>query len=161
MTDANAVVTSLRRKLGNFLALGLKEKALFIEAYILLGAMHLALKNLPFKRLVRRLRQYRGSIEAAPLSPAQRECAVMVSKAVTTAANHTLWESACLVQALAAQRMLQRRGVPGVFYLGVVHDVAVQEGMRAHAWLLCGDFVVTGHGYTDFTTLSTFTWGAQ
>ncbi|WP_345990693.1 lasso peptide biosynthesis B2 protein [Sulfurimonas sp. HSL1-2] len=160
MTYAKGFFTSLRRKLGKFSALGLQEKARFIEAYVMLGMMHMAVKSLPFKWLVRRLRQYHGGIEAPVLSATQRETAIIVSKAVTTAANNTPWESACLVQALAAQRMLQRREVPGVFYLGVLHDATAKEGMRAHAWLLCGDLVVTGDGYDDFTTLSSFAWGA-
>ena len=78
----------------------------------------------------------------------------------TRAANNTPWESACLAQSLTAQRMLKRRGIPGVFYLGVMKGENVKENMSAHAWSQCGETIITGHkGYEDYAVVSVFRWG--
>lgn len=52
------------------------------------------------------------------------------------------WRADCLVQVLAAERILTRWGHAPKFYLGVDKDPAV--AFSAHAWLQIGDSVVTG-----------------
>ena len=86
--------------------------------------------------------------------------AIAIGKVIASAANNTPWESACLAQSLTAQRMLKRRGIPGVFYLGVRKDENADEKMSAHAWTQCGDAIITGHkGHEDYTVVSVFRWG--
>ncbi|WP_345986755.1 lasso peptide biosynthesis B2 protein [Sulfurimonas sp. HSL-1656] len=148
-------------KIRKFLALSGPEKRLFLEAFAGLGMMRFAITAMPFKRLVHKLEQSKGERVPPSLSAEQVSGAKAVSKAVISAANNTPWESACLVQSLTAQRMLQRQGIPGVFYLGVHRDNTKDGNMRAHAWLLCGDLVVTGEGFDGFTVLSSFAWGPQ
>ena len=152
---------SVSEKIRKFLALSGAEKRLFLEAFTRLGMMRFSIAAMPFKRLVHKLEQSQGRSVPPSLSAGQVSRAKAVSKAVVLAANNTPWESACLVQALTAQRMLQRRGIPGVFYLGVHRDNTKVGNMRAHAWLLCGDLVVTGAGFDGFTVLSSFSWGPQ
>jgi hypothetical protein len=55
----------------------------------------------------------------------------------------------CLMQALAARRVLAARGVTCDLYFGVQAAAASSDApnrptIAAHAWLRCGDFVVTG-----------------
>jgi hypothetical protein len=62
------------------------------------------------------------------------------------------WENTCLVQAMAGQWMLRRRGLPGKLYLGLARDLESGE-LLAHAWLRTGEKVLTdgadlGLGYT-------------
>jgi hypothetical protein len=55
--------------------------------------------------------------------------------------------------------MLKRRGIPGVFYLGVAKDEESKEKMKAHAWSQCGDMIITGErGYEEFVVVSIFGW---
>ena len=62
-------------------------------------------------------------------------------------------ESKCLVRALAAQRLLCRRGLSSTLYLGC----GMEEGkMVAHAWLRFGEMYVTGGDGGGYTTVARF-----
>lgn len=65
-----------------------------------------------------------------------------VKWAVAAVCLRTPWESKCLVRALTAKRMLNRRGLLCTLYMGV--QQAQGEEMTAHAWLRCGSVFVTG-----------------
>jgi hypothetical protein len=65
-----------------------------------------------------------------------------VSVAVRTMSRHTFWESKCLVMAIAAMKMLEKRGVESTLYLGTAKDNL--GNMIAHAWLRSGPFYITG-----------------
>jgi hypothetical protein len=146
-------------RIKQFTALDGAEKQLFIEAYITLGLIRFAIITVHFKRLVASLEHRQFHAKAVTLT--EKECFIAqnVGRAIIRAASHTPWESACLVQALAAQRMLNKRKVPGRFYLGVAKDESVAESMQAHAWLQCGDAIITGGGgHEEFTVVSVFSW---
>ena len=65
-----------------------------------------------------------------------------VSRAVLCVCNNTKWESKCLVRALTAQKLLNKKKLHSTLYLGVRQD---GEGrMLAHAWLRWGKHIVTG-----------------
>ena len=110
------------RKFKKFSALSSKEKKLFLEAYATLGVMRAAILTLSFKRLTRSLNHSTKKEEITPLSDGEMDIALKVGQAITRAAAYTPWESACLVQSLTAQKMLQKRGIAGVFYLGAMKD---------------------------------------
>ena len=147
-------------KFKKFTVLPIQEKKLFIEAYLMLGVMRAAILTLSFKYLTRSLRQKLHQKPEA-LNEAQSATASLVGSAISRAAGVTPWESACLVQSLTAQKMLQKRKVPGVFYLGVAKDDKSKEKMKAHAWTQCGELMVTGKsGHENFTVVSVFGWSA-
>lgn len=147
------------RKMSKFFALNTEEQKLFIEAYFLLGTMRASILTISFKRLVRSLKHSKEIVDVETLNEEQLQTAIMVGKAIARAANHTPWESACLAQSLTAQRMLKKRGIPGVFYLGAAKDENTTEKMKAHAWTQCGNTIITGaEGYEKFTVLSVFGW---
>jgi hypothetical protein len=149
------------RKISKFARLERRDQGLFIEAYARLALTRAAIGALPFKRLVRNL-EHRQHAVAPPLDSVQMELALAIGGAVRSAAGNTPWESACLVQALSAQRMLEKRGIGGVFHLGAAMDKAANEKLRAHAWLVCGDRVITGEaGHEYYAVLSTFRWKGQ
>ncbi len=147
------------KKIKKFQKLTAKERALFIEAYYTLGVMRAAILRIPFKRLVRSLDHQAKNSDPARLNEEERQSAISIGAAIRRAAANTPWESACLAQSLAAQKMLKRRGIPGVFYLGAARDEESREKMKAHAWTQCGDEIVTGaEGHEAFTVLSVFGW---
>ena len=124
--------------------------------------MRAAILMISFKRLTRSLVHSKERADTDTLSEGQLQTAIMIGQAIERAANYTLWESACLAQSLTAQRMLQRRGIPGVFYLGAMKDKSEKEKMKAHAWSQCGDTVITGAtGHGELTGLSVFGWGKR
>ena len=56
--------------------------------------------------------------------------------------RYTFWESQCLVKAIAAMKMLERRQIESTLYLGTAKD---ENGkLIAHAWLRSGPFYITG-----------------
>jgi len=58
--------------------------------------------------------------------------------------------------------MLQRRGIAGVFYLGVMKDANAKEKMKAHAWTEAGEKILTGEtGHEAYSVISVHSWGKQ
>lgn len=147
-------------RIKNFSALDNTERKLFLEAFTTLGIMRFALLAFSFKRLVASLEQYRKLVAAPLVTEKELRLAQNIGRAINRAANHTPWESACLIQALTAQRMLEKCNIPGVFYLGVQPGEGSREPLQAHAWSQAGDIIVTGgQNLESFTIISAFTWG--
>ncbi len=146
------------RKFRKFTKLSSREQALFVEAYYMLGVMRAAILKVSFKRLTRSLKLQAEKGELEPLTEEQKQTALEIGRAIKRAAAYTPWESACLAQSLTAQRMLQKRSIPGVFYLGATKDSERPETIKAHAWSQCGDQIITGGGKEDFAVLSVFGW---
>jgi len=149
------------RRIRKFLALDWQHKKLFLQAYLILGKVRYSLLRGSFKKLVAELDVSRDAVVQAPLEPSARATALAVGWAVRTAASFTPWQSTCLVQVLTAQRLLQKRGIAGVFYLGATNNGARNEapGFLAHAWLKCdGEFITGESGHWDYTVISSFSW---
>lgn len=66
-----------------------------------------------------------------------------VRRSVLCVARWVPWRSKCLDQALAAQRMLNRRGFSTTLYLGMARDES--DAWVAHAWVRCGKAWVVGY----------------
>jgi hypothetical protein len=146
-------------KIRKFTTLSLEEKKLFLEAYVMLGVMRVAILTVSFKRLTRSLEHQAQRPDLATLTESQQEKAIKTGQAITRAVAYTPWESACLVQSLTAHKMLQKRGIPGFFYLGVMKDKESEEKMKAHAWTQCGETIITGaKGHEAYTILSVLRW---
>jgi len=148
-------------KLKSFHALTPCQKRLFLQAFRLLGVMRLAILTRSFKSLVARLEMHREVHEQAPLAADALARAHQIGWAVQKAAQYTPWESTCLAQVLAAQRMLYQRGIAGALYLGAATATKGdrQQPLSAHAWLKCNQDFITGEsGHEEFTVVSTFSW---
>lgn len=125
-----------------------------IEAFIWLGMARLAMLTLPF----RRIEPYLGTRMAeSPFDEFPEDCRQLqqVAWAVNKMSNYTLWQSKCLVQAMAAKRMLQSRQIASTLYLGVTKSNS--QALKAHAWLRSGSIYLTGgQGQKQFTVVATF-----
>lgn len=149
------------RRLRKFLTLDRQQKKLFIQAFFLLGWARISLLRKPFKVLLSKLNLHRETVLQTSLEPPAQEAARNIGWAVRTAACFTPWKSTCLVQVLAAQSMLRKQGIAGVFYLGVTNDGAEQDssGFLAHAWLMCnGEFITGEAGHKQYKVISSFSW---
>ena len=147
------------QKFKKFTKLSSEEKKLFLEAYRMLGIMRAAILTVSFKRLTRSLEHSMKKEDSMALDEKELQTAVMVGQAIARASAYTPWESACLVQSLTVKKMLQKRGIPGVFYLGAAKDEENKAKMKAHAWSQCDDTIITGgEGHEEFTVLSVFAW---
>lgn len=131
----------------------INKKFLFTETFIWLGLARLILLVLPFKQVAPWLGKHQ--IATNNYNSAQKEIIDKMAYFIRNASPHTPWESKCLVQAMAARWMLQRRGIGGTLYLGVTKEEG--ENMKAHAWFKCGDLFVTGRkGHRQYTVVSCF-----
>ena len=59
------------------------------------------------------------------------------------------WRADCLVQAIAAQNWLGSMGQASAIVLGAKNTES--QGFGAHAWLICGDKVITGGDIAPYT----------
>ncbi len=140
------------KRLRRFLRLPPNQRWLLIKAALLLEAIKLAMRLIPFK-VLRRLADRAGRTFVGRRSgnlPAQT-----VAWAVETVSRNTPGEKTCLTQALAAQVLLTRRGYYSLLHIGVVKD---ENGeLLAHAWVECQNEIVVGgyelERYTPLTSL--------
>lgn len=132
------------------------ERLLLLEALSLLGLARLAVLAIPFKWLAVSFGKH-GTESGEQISVVDLQQARMVGQAIRSAAGNTPWESVCLPQAVAAQWMLKRRHISGTLYLGVAKDEINPEELTAHAWLRCGNLILTGReGHRRFTVVAIF-----
>ncbi|NMO95720.1 lasso peptide biosynthesis B2 protein [Paenibacillus lemnae] len=144
----------LLRKARRFMTCSPAMKWMLIEAFFYL-AWGRIFKLLPFAKAASSLGEH---MKETPFTPAsQQEMLLMrqVSKAVHTMSRVTWWESQCLVKAVAAMKMLERRGIPSTLYLGSGRDDTGH--MAAHAWLRSGSYILTGkEGHEKYAVVGIF-----
>lgn len=136
-----------------FVRMPAAKRRLLLEALLCLGWARV-LKAMPFARIAPSLGV---PMRETPqmLAPAEERRVREISQAVRTVSRHTPWQSRCLVQAIAAQRMLARRRIACTLYLGTARDR--QGRMVAHAWTRSGECYVTGAEERKwFTTVAIF-----
>lgn len=140
------------RRLHRFLRLPRTDQRLLLEAAGTLTWAGMNLRMFSFARISRKLGRHMAESPEA-VSPDSTSEAARIRWAVETAARILPWKPVCLPQAVAAMRMLQRRGVAGTLYLGI--DPAADYD--AHAWVRVGSVIVTGGPTPDrFSVVSTF-----
>ncbi|KAB8133658.1 lasso peptide biosynthesis B2 protein [Gracilibacillus oryzae] len=140
------------KKAVRFLSLPFNRKLLYTEAYLNLARARI-LKSMPFHKVAKGLGVQ--AIETAADSNTNPTAIKDVATAIRIMSKHTIWESACLVQAIAAMKMLERRGIESTIYLGTAKDE--KQNMVAHAWLRSGPYYVTGaKGMNSFTVVGMF-----
>jgi hypothetical protein len=145
----------LTRKFIRCLKLGSQQRNLLLEALLLLGVARVVIIALPFKIYSRWLGAPSAAADGDERAEAVPAMVRSVRLAIAVAARNTPWESACLVQAMAARWMLVRRGVPTSLHLGVRHEPS--GALKAHAWLRSdGRFVTGGREQPLFTEISRF-----
>lgn len=89
----------------------------------------------------------------------QKKKAEQIGRFIRSVMRHTRWNPTCLVQSLAATRMLRRRGLQGRLYIGVKRGDDHQFG--AHAWVAVGDvYVCGGRQSSDFKVISVYNSGS-
>lgn len=129
------------------------ERRLLVEAFFWLGLMRLLVLLLPFQWLLPLLRLRSCPVETALPAGSAPQPVAFIHCAVQAASGYTPWTSNCLAQALAAQRMLQRRRLHSLLYIGVAQPA--DQALTAHAWVRCGKAFVTGEaGWRQFTPIT-------
>jgi hypothetical protein len=130
----------LLKRARTFWLIDKKTKLLLVEAFILLGWARL-LKNMSFAKVAPTLGEQMNETSFC-MEEANRKQIKHVSHAINIMSRYTVWESMCLVKAIAAMKMLEKRKIESTIYFGTAKG---ENGkMIAHAWLRSGPFYVTG-----------------
>ncbi|MGG0492193.1 lasso peptide biosynthesis B2 protein [Priestia megaterium] len=144
---------NMLKKIKGFMKYNSQAKILLLEAFFLLAWARI-LKSIPFSKVAPFLGERSAETLTYP-NEENRGNLKEVSKAIEIMSRHTLWESKCLVQAMAAMKMLKRRKIESTLYMGMAKDE--HGALIAHAWLRSGSFYVTGsEGMERFTVVGTF-----
>ena len=133
-------IASVTRKLRRFGELSLADKWLLMRAAAWLGIARLRLAITPFEKLAGELPKEQGASAPDP------DLLERVGFAVSAAAANVPWRSDCFPQTIAARSLLKTYGLASTVHLGVER---VDDDLAGHAWLTCGDTVVTGGADLD------------
>jgi hypothetical protein len=129
------------RRLRNFGRLGGARRRLLLEAALFELGARLALRWLPYPKLVWLLERPARRPEIEGVARARLRCEV--SWAVGTAGRHLPGETVCFPRAIAAHAMLRRRGVSATLHYGAAR--LPERGLTTHAWVNDGAVGVVGH----------------
>lgn len=127
-------------RLRRFLRLPAGERRLLVKAALLLEAIKLGMRLLPFRTLRRLL----AGAAHAPVGArrADHPSRERITWAVQAACRNTPGLKTCLARALATQLLLARHGYPALLHIGVVRGE--QGQLQAHAWVETEGKVVIG-----------------
>lgn len=133
-----------------------RARGLLLEAAGLLLGARLRLAVQPFRRVASTLGTFVPPADAriaerrAPGPEEQARIAREVSWAVTRAARHVPFKAVCLPQAMAAHRMLARRGIVSAVHFGARRSD--EKPIDAHAWVDAAGVEVTGYPLVEGMT---------
>jgi hypothetical protein len=139
------LLPDLARAALRFWQVPLSDRIDFFRAMVELGRARRRLHRVPASQIVTS-----ENPEAPSPTEVQAATARRIGVAIRRASRYVPWRSDCLVQALAAQAWLKRKGVSTWLRVGV-QKIAEAERPYAHAWLLCGNSVVTGGDVSTFS----------
>ncbi|WP_084577161.1 lasso peptide biosynthesis B2 protein [Sporomusa malonica] len=142
------------RLVRRFLGFSWQEQWICVEAFCLTGVTRLVILLLPFRWMSMVLGKH---MQESPIKEGVAEAALagLIGWGVETVSRYTPWESKCLVQAIVGKMMLRQYGIANTLYLGVGRDAG--NSLVAHAWLRCGDTIITGRqGRERFTMVGKF-----
>jgi hypothetical protein len=130
-----------------------RDVPLVAEAAFRLALAKLMLRGLPFREVAHHLTR-EPARQMSSQSPGQ------IRWAILAAARRLPWKSVCFDQAIAAQRMLGRRGIGADIVYGVRKQAA---GFDAHVWvrLADGQVLVGGEEAPNFKPIAIFRPGQQ
>ena len=111
------------------------RRKLLLEAFVMILALRTGLRMLPFTNLQRHVHRWGDVLSRDDCTPGDIAWAV-------GAIGSRLPGTTCLVEALAANCMMRRRGHSPALKIGVRRGAGV--GIDAHAWVECAGTVVIG-----------------
>jgi len=142
-------------RFARFIKLDRNERRLFFLASFVSAKCSLITLFLPIRRYAYRLGEY-GKESPLLILEDQIASVEMVRRSIVRVDRYTPWRKTCFTKAFTAKILLKRAGVSATLYLGVAKDSS--NNMIAHAWLRCGDLIITGKDQMlKFTPVAFFT----
>lgn len=128
------------------------EKWITVQIYFYAAFYRMCILAVPMQRIEKML-GYRGEESPVEETLEHIKAAKRIGIHVNRIAEHTPWESKCLVRAMTARKILEKKGISCTLYLGVGKE---EDKMVAHAWLRCGPLYVTGGDGADYGMVAKF-----
>jgi hypothetical protein len=126
-----------------FMQLDGADKWLLLRAAAWLAVARIMLIAMSFERLSARLSATSHSTEIEP----DQDLLQRIGFVVSAAANNVPWRSDCFPQTIAARMLLKGYGHASTIHFGV--ERTGEDVLNGHAWLTCGETVVTGGSELD------------
>lgn len=139
--------------LARFTRLSWSNRIVLAEALVAVAGASLAIRLLPFRRVVSAAAALHGRSTDDP--EGQRQVAFQCRWAVEAWGSKVPWRAVCFQKGLALHAMLRRRGVPSLLHYGVAKDA--QKGLAAHVWISLGEEIILGGEVAgDYACLATY-----
>ena len=91
-----------------------------------------------------------------PVSLYEHDVEAAIGRAVARAARYLPGEHLCLAQAIAGQRMLAAKGIPGTVMVGL-KNTGSKVRWDAHAWLIGPRGIIVGGGVSsDYSPVTAY-----
>jgi hypothetical protein len=127
----------MRSRLYKFFKLPAADRQLLASAIIAIVRARVAVTFVPVREILQPL--------APRTDPAFPDTdTAKVGWAVETAGRFVPTGKNCLVKAIAGREMLARQGISSQLRIGIAKDSP--DILLGHAWLECGDQIITGEG---------------
>lgn len=126
-----------------FLNKPLQAKWLVLDAACTLVWFALFVRLMPFQRLSAKWGS-QGQVARTDITTDQQQQAREIEWLIEALSRRMPFQATCLMQAATAKSMLKRRGVPSTVYIGVAPRRDDGRNVNAHAWLQCGERIITG-----------------
>ena len=131
---------------------GMIDYFFFLEAWFLLHVAKLVILLISFKKIA----SWMGRLQLeSTYDLHSSRISTKIEHAIRRASRYTLHTSKCYDQALTAKALLGQSGLPSTIYFGLAKENDKQ--LKAHAWVRCGNFIITGKaGLEQFTVVASF-----
>jgi len=124
-----------RNALQRLLGLTAYERRILARTFVTLAFVHVALKLLPFAKVRRAIVPRPGSLTTPWIS-------IELIRWAIDLAQRVIPDATCLPQAVTAEGLLTRAGLPVLLRVGVMKDAS--GNFEAHAWAETGKIIVVG-----------------
>ena len=118
-----------------FLIISFNEKKMFFEAFTLYLFVELLMLLFPFRFYSNFIGNYMKQVE---LNNNDSNLASLVLIAIKRALKILPYKPKCLVNSIVAKKMLDKRGIKSILFLGLNKNI--NNKLYAHAWLKISNF---------------------
>ncbi|ABM04377.1 conserved hypothetical protein [Psychromonas ingrahamii 37] len=149
---------SIKNKFSTFCTLSSRQKCWFLILLLYSGLLRFCLLFLPFHLLSSILGKQFSNLQCCSvIKDNQLHYLPEIGQITRLVERYSPWESKCLIQAMLAASLYRYYQIPYVIYLGVLKQNDSKELLKAHAWSLVGDKIITGaKGHKKFTIINTY-----
>lgn len=140
----------MMKRLLKFIRMPLRSKLMLPEAFLLSAYYRWQIDHRKFADISPRI----GTLWLETPFEQTPAAAKQIKGIVEAVCKRTPWECTCLIRALTAKKLLNRRGYPCTLYMGV--KAKSGKAMEAHAWLRCGRLFVTGGSGAGYTVTTIY-----